>query len=1017
MRISEFSVKNYQFTLVVFVALFSLGMFSLFNMPRSEDPVFNAPQFFLIAVYPGTSPKDMEDLVVDPIEKKVNELDDIKKVVSTIDDGVAVIGVYYKYESNVDSKYQELVREVNALKKDLPQDLYSLEILKSSSSGVNIYQYAIVSENATFRQLKDQADKLKKELEKNKSLKEVKTWGYPEQCVSVELDMEKIALYKIPLNRILGALQSENVNIPAGSIDINTKKFNVKTSGKYESAEQVRNTIVSSSGTKIIYLTDIAHVSDDYEEQKYMMRANGHRAVYVTAALKEKQNIIAVNKTVLPVVENFKKVLPKNMAFLKIFDQHEGVEKRLDHFSRDFAIAIFLVLITLLPLGFRASVVVMVSIPLSLAIGLSMLNLFGYNINQLSIVGFIVALGLLVDDSIVVVENIERFMRGGISKKIAAVEATKQIGLAVLGCTAILIFAFLPLVFLPEGSGDFIRSLPMAVILTIVASLFVSLTIVPFLSSIILANHESSEGNIFLRGLKKIIHLTYAVFLDRALKRPVATLIVAVLIFFGSLALIPTIGFSLFPKSEKPMFMINIETPLGTNLYETNRIADSVELELKKYSIIRSFATNVGRGNPRIYYNAIPKNESANFAQVFVQLKPETETLEKQKFIDQMRDVFKSFPNAKIEVKDFEQGPPIEAPVAIRIFGENLDTLRTLSMQVEEIFKSTPGTIYVNNPLSTQSTSLRVHINKDKAGMLGIPTAEANKAIRLAIAGLSVGTFQDDKNNDIDIHVTLPKMDKVQSFDVFKRLYVNSVTGTSIPLNEVADVSFETSPNSINHFDKNRYVVITSFVKSGSLVANVNNDIVKKLEKFKFNQGYSYVVAGEVESRNESFGGLGVILLITLFGFIGVLILEFKSFKSTLIVLSVIPLGIIGAILMLLTVGYPFSFVAVIGLIALVGIEVKNTILLVDFTNHLREEGMDLEHAIREAGEVRFVPIVLTSLTAIGGLLPLALESNPLYSPLAWVLIGGLISSTLLSRLVTPVLYKMLPPAVIVKQS
>jgi multidrug efflux pump subunit AcrB len=1016
MRISEFSVKNYQFTLVIFVALFSLGMFSLFNMPRSEDPTFDAPQFYIVAVYPGTSPKDMEDLVVDPIEKKVNELDDIKKVVSNINDGVAVIGVYYKYESSVDSKYQELVRELNALRKDLPQDLYSIEIQKSSSSGVNIYQYALVSENASFKQLEEQADKLKKELEKDKSLKAVKSWGYPKQRISVELDMEKIALYKIPLNRILGSLQSENVNIPAGSIDINTKKFNVKTSGKYQDAEQVRNTIVSSSGTKIIYLKDIANVSDDYEDQKYIARANGHRAVFVTAALKDKQNIIAVNKSVEPVVEKFKKDLPKNVAFLKIFDQHEGVEKRLDHFTRDFAIAILLVLITLLPLGFRASVVVMVSIPLSLAIGLSLLNLFGFNINQLSIVGFIVALGLLVDDSIVVVENIERFMRGGIKRDVAAVEATKQIGLAVLGCTAILIFAFLPLVFLPEGSGEFIRSLPMAVILTIIASLFVSLTIVPFLSSILLKDHGTSEGNIFLRGLKKGIHLTYAVFLDRALKRPVVTLVVALLIFLGSLSLIPVIGFSLFPKSEKPMFMINIETPIGTNLYETRRIADSVEVELKKHKNIRSFTTNIGRGNPRVYYNEIPRSESDNYGQFLVQLTPETETLEKQKFIDELREVFKSVPNAKIEVKDFEQGPPVEAPIAIRVFGENLDSLSSLSKEVEDVFKATPGTIYINNPLSTQSTSLRVHINKDKAGMLGIPTAEANKAIRLAIAGLSVGTFQDEKNNDVDITVTLPKTDRVQSFDVFKRLYVNSVTGTSIPLNEIADITFETSPNSINHFDKNRYVVITSFVKSGFLVANVNNEIVKKLEKFKFKEGYNYVVAGEVESRNESFGGLGVILLITLFGFIGVLILEFRSFKSTLIVLSVIPLGVIGAILMLLTVGYPFSFVAVIGLIALVGIEVKNTILLVDFTNHLREEGHNLEEAIREAGEVRFVPIVLTSLTAIGGLLPLALENNPLYSPLAWVLIGGLISSTLLSRLVTPVLYKMLPPSVVVKK-
>ena len=1016
MRITEFSVKNYQFTLVVFVALFALGISAMLNMPRSEDPVFDAPQYYIVVVYPGTSPKDMENLVVDPIEKRVNELDDIKKVNSVINDGVTVIGVFYKYGSNIDNKYQELVREVNALRKDLPQDLYSLDIQKASSSDVNIYQYAIVSENASFAQLRMEADKLKKELEKNKSLKNVKTNGYPDLRVNIELNIEKIAQYKIPLNNILGALQSENVNIPAGSVNINTKKFNVRTTGKYADAEQIRNTIVSTSGTQIVYLRDVAAVTEDYAEETDIVRANGHRAVFVTASLKEKENIIEVDKGVKPVAEKFKSELPKSMAFIKIFDQHEGVEKRLDHFARDFGIAILLVLITLLPLGFRASSVVMLSIPLSLAIGIALLNVFGYNLNQLSIVGFIVALGLLVDDSIVVVENIERFMRNGISRRVAAIEATKQIGLAVLGCTAILIFAFLPLVFMPEASGDFIRSMPMAVIFTILASLFVSLTIVPFLSSIILADHENAEGNIFLRGLKKGIHLTYAVFLDRALKRPAITLLVAIGFFAGALSLIPVIGFSLFPKSEKPMFMVNIETPDGTNLYETDRIAKYVESELNRHKLIKTYATNVGKGNPRIYYNAIQQSEAENFAQIFVQLQPSTEPLEKQRFIDELRSTFQSYPNSKIEVKDFEQGPPIEAPIAIRLFGENLDSLRALSYRVEDIFKSTPGTIYINNPLSTQSTSLRVHINKEKAGMMGISIVDANRAVRLAVAGLNVGTFQNDINNDEDIHVTLPKTDKVQGFDVFKRLYVNNIMGTAIPLNQIADVIFETSPNNIKHYDKNRYVALTAFIKSGYLTNNVNDAIVKKLEKLKFNEGYSYVVAGEVESKQESFGGLGTIILITVFGFIGVLILEFKSFKSTLIVLSVVPLGIIGAIGALLAVGYPLSFVAVIGLIALVGIEVKNTILLVDFTNQLRKQGKDIEAAIREAGEIRFVPIVLTSMTAIGGLLPLALEWNPLYSPLAWVLIGGLISSTLLARLVTPVLYKLMPPDVSVAE-
>jgi multidrug efflux pump subunit AcrB len=247
---------------------------------------------------------------------------------------------------------------------------------------------------------------------------------------------------------------------------------------------------------------------------------------------------------------------------------------------------------------------------------------------------------------------------------------------------------------------------------------------------------------------------------------------------------------------------------------------------------------------------------------------------------------------------------------------------------------------------------------------------------------------------------------------VFNKLFVNSYTGQAIPLRQLAEIELETSPNLIRHYDKLRYATVTSFVKSGYLYEEINNKVIEQLEKFNFPKGYGYVAAGELENKKESFGGIETIILITVFGFIAVLVLEFGTFKSTLIVLSVIPLGVIGAVLILLFTGNPLSFVAIIGLIALAGIEVKNSILLVDFTNQLRERGVPLAEAIEKAGEIRFVPIVLTSLTAIGGLIPLAIEGNPLYSPLALVLIGGLISSTLLSRLVTPVMYKLLPPKV-----
>mgnify|MGYP001402987796 FL=1 len=1010
MKITDFSVKNYQFTLIVFVMLIAIGVNSLLNMPRGEDPDFQAPQFAAVVVYPGTSPKDMEDLVVDPIEKKMNELDDIKRIRSRIDDGLAVITIEFKYDTDPDKKYQDVVRELDALRSSLPQDILSLEVQKFTPSDVNIIQVALLSETAPYSELEKWSKELKERLEKVKSLKNVENWAFPQQQVRVSIKPERLAQYKIPINRILGAIQSENVNIPGGSIEMGSKKFNIKTSGNYQSLEEIKNTIVSSAGGKQVYVKDVADVELNYEEQTYLARLNGKRGVFVTASRKDGTNIFAVEDQMKPVLEQFKKDLPKYIQFEQSFDNADSVRKRLGGFARDFSIAIFLVLLTLLPLGFRASVVVMISIPLSLAIGLFLLDMFGISINQLSIVGLIVALGLLVDDSIVVVENIERHLRMGYSRREAAMAATKQIGLAVIGCTVTLIFAFLPLMFLPESAGDFIRSLPAAVVTTVLASLFVSLTIVPFLSSRILSKHENPEGNLFLRGLKKFVSGSYRKLLHHAIARPITTLLIALGIFVGSLALVPVVGFSVFPASEKPMFLVNIETPLGTSLQATDKVARDVEKRIAEIPDLKNYATNVGRGNPRIYYNVIPQNDMSNYAQIFVQLK-KTPPSKKRKLIDELRVAFKDYPNAKIEVKDFEQGPPVEAPIAIRIFSENLDTLRALSFRVEDLIRKTEGTMYVNNELTTLKTDLRVKVNKEKAGMLGVPVHEIDRTVRMAMAGLNIGKFRKENGDEYNINVTLPREER-QTFDAFGKIYVSSNNGSTIPLSQLADIRFQTSPTAINHYDKDRYTVVTAFVRSGYNTQKVTSELLRKLDTMQFPAGSHYVAAGEVEASQESFGGLGTIVLITIFGILGTLILEFKTFKSTLIVLSVIPLGIIGAVLMLLATGNTFSFVAVIGLIALIGIEVKNSILLVDYTDQLRRQGMPLDEAIQEAGETRFIPIILTTLTAIGGLMPLVIENNPLYSPLALVIIGGLVSSTILTRVVTPVLYKLLAPKV-----
>jgi multidrug efflux pump subunit AcrB len=432
---------------------------------------------------------------------------------------------------------------------------------------------------------------------------------------------------------------------------------------------------------------------------------------------------------------------------------------------------------------------------------------------------------------------------------------------------------------------------------------------------------------------------------------------------------------------------------------------------LKQHPEIEYFSTNVGKGNPRVYYNVIPENERTDFAQLFIQLHEDTSPDRKLQIIEELRSKWTPYPGAKVEVKNFEQGPPMEAPVEVRLYGENLDTLRSLAASVETMLEETEGTMYVTNPVVHLKSDIRVAINKEKAQMLGIPTVNIDRTVRLAIAGFNAGKFSDENGDDYEIVLTKAKAEH-PTLNALENLYVNNNQGRAIPLTQVASLQLESSPLNIKHRDKIRTVSVNAFVQKGFLNDNVIRDVIGKMDNMKLPEGYSYEMGGELESRNESFGGFASVIIVTVFLFVAVLILEFRTFKSTLIVLSVIPLGIVGAVIALLVTGNSLSFVAIIGLIALAGIEVKNTILLVDFTNQLRAQGKSLEEAIREAGEVRFLPIILTSLTAIGGLLPIAVSTNPLVAPLAIVLIGGLISSTLLSRIVTPVVYKLIPPRI-----
>ncbi len=1012
MKLTDFSVKNWQFTIVLFVMLAALGATSLINIPKSEDPTLDFPEFTIVAVYPGASAVDLERLVVKPIEDTLHRLDDLRSLSSTIRPGVARLRVRFEDDQDPSKRYDDVVREVNALRPGLPSELASLQIFKGTTLDVNIVEVALVSEVASYHTLDSLAEALTDRLTAVPGVRTAERWGAPPRQVEVALDLGRLAAWRLPVGQVLGAIGAESADIPGGNADAGRRSFSVRSSGSYETLDQVRQTVVRGGAGRLVRLGDVARVDWGYGDSTYRARFNGHRAVFITANQRAGTTIQTVRDRVYAALDGFERDLPRGVSLARGFDQAANVSHRLGRLGEDFLIALALVLLTLLPLGPRAAAVVMISIPLSLAIGATALAWTGFTLNQLSIVGMVIALGLLVDDSIVVVENITRFRRAGHSAIEAAILATRQIWVAVLGATATLVFAFVPLLLLPGGPGRFIRSLPVAVVYAVLASLVVSLTIIPWLASRLLGPGEAAGGNRFLRAFERGIHASYAPLLDRALRRPGRTLALSAAFVGLCLALVPVVGFSLFPKAETPQFHVDITTPEGASIAATDSAARFTERVLGRMPGVRAVYTSVGHDNPRVYYNVTSRTDDPRIGQLFVLL-DRYEQGRTPRQLDSLRARLASYPGAEIAVREFENGPPIDAPVAMRIEGPSLDSLRALAARVEAVLRATPGTEYVTNPVRLARTDLRVAIDRAKTGLLGIPTVEVDRTVRLGLAGLEAGTLREGAGDARPIVVRLARAEGGRAAPAdLAHLYVSAASGALTPLSEVADVGFERAVPEIQRYDRSRSITVTANVQTGFNTDRVTRGVLGRLASLSLPSGYRIVPAGEIESRQDSFGDMGGAIIVAIFAILAILVLEFRTFRSTLIVASVIPLGIAGGILALWIAGQTLSFGASIGFVALIGIEIKTSILLVDLTNRLRADGMGLEEAIRKAGEVRFLPIVLTSLTAIGGLLPIALQGTGLYAPLAWVIIGGLVSSTLLARIVTPVMYKLLQPAI-----
>ena len=557
-----------------------MGINAYLAMPRMEDPIVDFPSFNVVAVYPGASPEDVESQVVDPIEEALNELDDVEDIIAEILDGVGIIRVEFEFGVDADEKFDDVQSKVAEVRGDLPESLYDLDVTKNSTSTVSIYQLALVSNTASYKTLDAEGERVKKTIEKVSGVRKAEVLAVPEQELRIALDPTKMKEMNISIDDVERAIQSNNANIPGGAVKVSNKLFNIKTSGAYNDISEVQNTVVGAYMGKLIYLKNIASVFFDYEDENYHARYNGDRSVVVTVQQKEGYNIFDI---AAPIEEKLAQLeLAEDIELKYVFNQAAGVKERVSGFMNNLLQGILLVgAIIFLVLGFRSASIVMMAIPLSILMGLFVVNAFGFGLQQMSIAGLVVALGLLVDNSIAIIENVERFLSLGYTKKEAAIKGTQQLVAPMASATITTMFAFIPIIMMPDETGAFIKAMPVTVISALAASLLIAITLTPFLASLILKERKEGtlpnedtvakktakgEGTFAFRQMQRFVQGPYRKVINWALRNRTLTLGFAALSFVGSMMLFPLVGVSFFPKAEKPLFRITVNLPKGSNI-------------------------------------------------------------------------------------------------------------------------------------------------------------------------------------------------------------------------------------------------------------------------------------------------------------------------------------------------------------------------------------------------------------------------------------------------------------------
>lgn len=1014
MTLTQYALRYRPVTMVLLISILAVGLTAIFTLSRREDPDLQGRFVQIIARYPGATAAQVEELVTDRLERTLLELDEIKTVKSVSRPGIAVLQAEVSDHVKDIKKYNdELRNRIADERSNLPSGVLAVDVNDRFADTASLI-VGVTQTGATDRQREDTAKRVRDRLRRLPDVAQVDLVGAQEERIYITLSAQRMARLAMTPSQITQAIARRNL-LPAtgGSLALGSVRFVLQSTGDLSGIRDLETLIVATPNGAPIPLRDIATITRGYADPaSFLFRVDGQPAVGVAVTMRKGFNITELGREVKGEFAALRAEMPPGAKITLLNDLPRSVEGRLAEFNTNLLAGIALIVAVLyLFMGLRSALIVGVMLPITVLGTFALMYLFGRDIQQISITALIIALGLVVDNSIVVVDNIERKLAQTgdtpAERERAAVEGVDELRVPLLTSNLTTVASFAPILLLSGGVGEFIRDLGVVTSLATLISLLFNYTVAPLIAVKYLKAEREARPNRLRRAFLRLVDSLrdgISRLAERGLRHAYLTVAVAGLGLIAAILLIPALGTQFFPSAVRRQFTVDVNLPEGRDIQATRATAEKVERIVRAQKGVVSVATYVGQGGPRFYYNISPEAPAANYAQLVVN----TESAEQARPLVQeiQREADATIAEARVTVQALEQGPPVGAPVAVRLSGEQIPELRAAGEQVKTILNATPGTASVYQDYGEAPLTLKLNINEVQAKRAGLTAADITQATQVASSGLTASYLREgDKEISIELRLTDSERSGPQAL---ADLALTTDRGSSVALRQVATLALAPQEARIVRRNHVRTLTVFAYTDGSRLPSEILATAQQKIRAVTLPTGVKVAYGGEAEEVGRSFTELLLVLGLTLAANLILVVWEFNSYRAALTVLIAVPFSLIGAVLGLWVMHLPFGFMAFLGITALSGVVTNHAIVLFEYALAEQKEGITMDQALLSAGRRRLRPILLTVLLSIFGVLPQGLNGGTLWPPLAWSLIFGLLMSLVLTLVILPSFYKVL---------